>query len=131
MRIMIAVLGTLALAACEPGAPGGGDGTFVQSNGAVVDYSDRNTPFTVRPRAGAGAPDYWCAAGEAVGRVLPNTTRIYLVEPITRGQPATFTLVPPPGGGAPTGLSIIGGAADNSLSVTQAKNQCRPRGGST
>jgi hypothetical protein len=122
MRALGASLIILALAGCQTSQDG--PGSFVTTQGASVDFTDPSEPFSVRARGGAGARDYWCAAGAAVSQVMSPNTRIYLVSPITPGQPATFTVVPPAGGGAPNGLNIIGGASDNSLSVSQAKSQC-------
>ena len=122
LRKILLPLPLLAVAACtQPSADG--TNTFVTSAGATITYTEPGEGFSVLPRAGAGNKAYWCAAAIGAERVASNTTRMYLVNPISPGQPANFSLTQPPGGGAPTGINTIGGDP-NSMSVSAAKQLC-------
>lgn len=121
-RPLISAAALFALAACASPSPDGLN-TFITPIGATIKYSSAAEPFEVLPRAGASASTYWCAAGQAARQVAPSSERLYLVQPITRGNPAVFSLTEPPGGGAPTGLNTIGGDP-NSMSVSAANQQC-------
>lgn len=121
-RHLITGAALLAVAACAQPSPDGLN-TFITPIGATIKFTSPSEPFEVLPRAGASTSNYWCAAGQAARQVAPASERLYLVQPITRGQPAIFSLTEPPGGGQPTGLNTIGGDP-NSLSVSAANQQC-------
>jgi hypothetical protein len=66
-----------------------GDSKYTTSNSMriVGDASDPGR-FDILQRAGNGASDYWCAAGEYIilGRGLSGNTRIFLVQPLSKGR---------------------------------------------
>lgn len=128
MKHAILTIAALGLgAACTQQSPDpSGANTFVTPGGATIKYTSPTEPFSVLPRAGAATKDYWCAASLGATRIASATARLYLVSPVQPGQPATFSLTEPPGGGAPTGLATLGGDP-NSMSVSSAKQLC-PQG---
>ena len=118
-------LSAMVLVGCET-LPDGVN-TFVTRERASVLWTSIDQPFTVRLRAGFGAPDFWCAAGRFAERQGPGTTRIFRLTPTPRpqGEGMTFTLIqPPPGVAQPSGLARIGGDP-TSLSVFEATRLCR------
>ena len=124
MRFFAVSLVVLALAGCETTSGGTGDRSIVTREGASVRFDSASQTYSVKPRAGAGPRDYWCAVGKAASQSLSPTTRLYLIAPFAPGQAATFSTNSPPNGGQTTGLNIIGGSGDNSVSISQAKALC-------
>jgi hypothetical protein len=119
-------LAFLALSACVTSTPTGAK-TYVTRESATVIYTSANEPFTVKFKAGYGAPDFWCAAGRFANQQrLPISQPIYRLSPSPRpqGAPVQFSFVRPPGGGQPTGLNRISSTPD-SLSASAARDQCR------
>ena len=87
------------------------------------------TDFHVAYRGGrAGAPDFWCAAGDHVLRKLgkPGTTRIYRTTSIPRrsGKGIDFSLSPE--GAKPTGLLVLFGS-NRFVSAASAQAMCNQR----
>jgi hypothetical protein len=119
-------LALLALSACVTSTPTGAK-TYVTRESATVIYTSANDPFTVKFKAGYGAPDFWCAAGRfADQQRLSIGQPIYRLTPSPRpqGSPMEFSFVRPAGGGQPTGLNRISSTPD-SLSASAARDQCR------
>lgn len=80
---------------------------FIAQNDMIV--HSEGMGFHVEFKAGVGASDYWCAAGDYVIRDLglARSTRIWRVSPPPRraGEGISFTLSPE-GAAASTGLAV-------------------------
>jgi hypothetical protein len=120
------LLALIAVSACVTSTPTGAK-TFVTRESATVIYTSANDPFTVKFKAGYGAPDFWCAAGRFADKQrLSISQPIYRLTPSPRpqGSGMQFTFVRPAGGGQPTGLNRISSTPD-SLTASAARDQCR------
>lgn len=98
-----------------------GNGLRVEALGA--------TSFRVPFGGAGGASAFWCAAGEYAQRRLGLgvTDRIWRATPVPRksGEPMAFSTQASASAGD-TGLIILYGRNDGSLSVAAALNTCRP-----
>ena len=101
---------------------------YLARNGLIVEPVGRTgfrMPFTGR----AGAADFWCAAGDyARDRLgLAPTDRIWRLTPVPRrsGEPMAFSTLAD-NATDKTGLVVIFGRDDGSLSVASALNRCEP-----
>ena len=88
-----------------------------------------STDFHVPYRGGrAGAPDFWCAAGDYVVRKLgqPADTKIYRTTSVPRrsGKGIDFSLSPE--GAKPTGLLVLFGS-NRFVSAASARAMCNLR----
>lgn len=84
--------------------------------------------FTVSFRAGRGAPDYWCAAGEFVVKELnlSRTTRIWRTAPEPpRPQGASVSFSLSPEGAVHSGLAVISTSSRGGLTASHARQLCR------
>lgn len=101
---------------------------YTARNGLQVDPIGPSS-FRVPYRGKSGAPDFWCAAGDfAQSRLgLGVTDRIWRLTPVPRrsGEPMAFALSPE-SAAKKTGLVVLFGRDDGSLSVASALNHCGP-----
>jgi hypothetical protein len=85
----IPLLTAMAISIVGSGTAIAKDDKYTTSNSMriVGDASDPGR-FDILQRAGNGASDYWCAAGEYIvlGRGLSPQTRIFLVQPLSKGR---------------------------------------------
>ena len=99
---------------------------FITKNDLVVTPTGQTT-FHIAYRGQAGAPAFWCAAGDYVVRKLgfSNATRIYRTSSVPRrsGHGIDFSLSPQ--GAKPSGLLIL--SRDKGVSAGHARALCNAR----
>jgi hypothetical protein len=99
---------------------------FIAQNDFVVQRGEEGR-FAVLPRGGMSAPQAWCAAGDYALRFLnkPVGTRIWRISEVPRraGESIVFSFSPE-GAASSTGLVMLYGSDDGSLSATAAQQMC-------
>jgi hypothetical protein len=99
---------------------------YIAQNGFVVERGAEGQ-FAVLPRGGMSAPEAWCAAGDYALVFLgkPIGTRIWRISEVPRraGESIVFSFAPD-GAASSTGLVMLYGAEDGSLSATAAQQLC-------
>lgn len=98
---------------------------FIASNDLQVQA--QGSGFHVLPKPGSSVRDYWCAAGEYAERTLGMgaTDRIWRTsEPPRRSGVGISFGTTPEGAATKTGIFILFGRDDGSLSVGSAQSNC-------
>ncbi|MGD9864273.1 MAG: hypothetical protein AB7S99_13775 [Pseudodonghicola sp.] len=88
--------------------------------------------YEVIGRAGSGAQEYWCGAGDFAIAVLgaPAAQRVYIWRPLGASvsrpghEAVQFSLTPPKGADTSTGISLTVRRAGDNLSAAMAQQYC-------